>query len=75
MARNLDDLDRARPVEHCQLAAAETQLLERQRAFERRELHPQIDLTQAELAERKHVAQNGQIEAAEAEWFCEDGQA
>lgn len=69
MTKNLDDLDRARPVDPEKLAAAETQLLARQRAFQLRELRTQMHLTQAELAERMHVGQNrvSQIESGGAE--------
>jgi len=69
MARSFDELDRTRPVDPEKLAAAEAQLLARQRAWQLRELRTSMDLTQAELAQRMHVGQNrvSQIESGGAE--------
>lgn len=69
MARNLEDLDRVRPVDPAKIAAAEEVLLARQRAYQLRELRTAQELTQAELAERMHVGQNrvSQIESGGAE--------
>ncbi|GAB3175500.1 hypothetical protein GCM10027059_49150 [Myceligenerans halotolerans] len=69
MTKNLQDLDRSRPVDPDDLAAAKERLLARQRAYQLRELRTAQDLTQAELAQRMHVGQNrvSQIETGGAE--------
>lgn len=69
MARSLEELDAARPVDAEAVAVEEERLLARQRAYQLRELRSQLDLTQAELAERMHVGQNrvSQIESGGVE--------
>ncbi|MCL1897957.1 MAG: helix-turn-helix domain-containing protein [Micrococcales bacterium] len=65
MAKTLDDLDKLRPVDPDQLAAAVAELRERQRAWQLRELRTQAGMTQAVMAEAMGVAQNrvSQIES------------
>ena len=69
MAKNLDELDRIRPVDPAALAAVTEELSRQERAWQLRELRAQTKLTQAQLAQRLHVGQNrvSQIESGGAE--------
>jgi len=69
MSKALDDLDRLRPVDADQLAAATSELLRHERAWQLRELRRRAHLTQKELAAQMSVAQHrvSQIESGGAE--------
>ena len=69
MNKGLDDLDRLRPVDADELAAATSRLLREERAWQLRELRHQAHLTQKQLAAQMNVAQHrvSQIESGGAE--------
>lgn len=74
MAKGLDELLKARPVDRARVDAQKKRMLDEVRAYRLRELREASELTQVELAERLQVSQNrvsriehGDIERAQVD--------